>query len=65
MISINGKQINHVVNQTITALLEQQDYSTKKIVVELNGSIIQPTHFETTIIQNNDHLELISFVGGG
>lgn len=35
------------------------------IAVERNGMIVRRTEYDTTIIQPNDSLEVVRFVGGG
>nr|WP_321467773.1 sulfur carrier protein ThiS [uncultured Desulfobulbus sp.] len=38
---------------------------TGALVVELNQQIIKQEHWPTTELQDDDRLELLSFVGGG
>lgn len=64
MVKINGRELN-VAGNTLTAYLKTTDFDVKRIAVEKNGEIIPKTQYETTILQDGDCLEVVSFVGGG
>ena len=46
-------------------LLENLGYKPQLVVVELNGVIINPKVWISTIIKNGDCLEVVTIVGGG
>ena len=63
-IRINGQQLS-IRSHTIAELLMERALSPEALVVELNGEIIRQEHWPTAQLQDNDTLELLSFVGGG
>ncbi len=64
-ITINGIQKDVSNNLTLINLLTELKVDSKTIVVELNENIIKKTSYESTILNPNDKLEIVSFVGGG
>ncbi len=65
MINVNGEQVDQMVGKTLTDLLKVKTDMMQNVVVELNGEIIHRDQLDTKILVENDHVELISFVGGG
>jgi len=62
---VNGHQLDVTKEvQTIATLLQFLSLSSKIIIVEKNGQIIQETHYEEKI-QEGDSFEIVTFVGGG
>ena len=67
-ISINGKETTIAENnaRTIDSLLEELNVSQRLYVtVELNGTILERTAFETTPVKEGDEIEFLYFMGGG
>lgn len=65
MVRLNGEACNSYDNITITAMLEKENYDAQKVVVEINEEIIPRNSFDTHIINPDDTVEVLSFVGGG
>lgn len=65
MINVNGEQVNQMVGKTLADLLKAKTDMTQNVVVELNGEIIHRDELDAKVLVENDHVELISFVGGG
>lgn len=64
-IILNGKPEELTTNPDIETLLISRNIDLLKVVVEHNGTIIKSGSWKTTIIQEDDKLEILSFVGGG
>lgn len=62
---INGKESALERDITLNTLLEQMNYDIKKIAVMKNGEIVPKDQYSAEMINNNDSLEVVSFVGGG
>lgn len=64
-VKINGKDesINNTVN--LLELILSKNLCAEKIVVEHNLNILPKDKWQEVILQENDTLEIISFVGGG
>ena len=64
-INLNGSPKTITDSKTVAGLLQEFGVPIASVVVELNKTIIQPDCYATTSLQDNDHMELIRFVGGG
>ncbi len=67
-LKINGESKtieNHEENFLLEDLIQYLGYKPQLVVVELNGSIINPKDWISTKIKNGDCLEVVTIVGGG
>ena len=64
MVKINGEEWN-VAGKTIAEYLATTKYDPKRIAVERNGEIVPKAQYSSTVLQNGDSVEVVSFVGGG
>ncbi len=64
MVKINGELLD-IAGKTVAEYLAGTNYNTKRIAIEKNGEIIPKAQYDTTILQDDDALEVVSFVGGG
>ena len=64
MVKINGTELN-ISNQTVAQYLAENSYDLKRVAVELNGDILPKAQYESTLLQDGDTVEIVSFVGGG
>lgn len=64
MAKINGEFIG-TNGKTIAEYLSETNYDPKRIVIERNGEIVTKSQYAEMIIEENDVIEVISFVGGG
>ena len=64
MVTINGEdyEINGI---TLAEYLKTTNYDIKRIAVELNGDIVPKASYSATVLLDGDHVEIVSFVGGG
>lgn len=62
---INGNNVSLPEGTTLLAYLEQQQYRLDRIAVEHNGDIVPREQYGSLVLQENDTLEVVSFVGGG
>ncbi len=46
-------------------LIQNLGYQPQLVVVELNGTIINPKEWINTLIKDGDSLEVVTIVGGG
>ncbi len=63
MIILNGESCEKT--DTLLALLNEKNYRTDRIAVEINGVIIKKADYEKTTLNDGDKIEVVSFVGGG
>ncbi|MFR1842060.1 MAG: sulfur carrier protein ThiS [Oscillospiraceae bacterium] len=62
---INGKEIKLENETVLSGILEDQGFNLLKIAVMKNGDIVSKAEYDKTLINDNDSLEVVSFVGGG
>lgn len=63
-IKLNGEGYNTQV-RNIYDLLMELDIIPGRVAVELNLKIIKSDSYTETRIEDGDHIEVVSFVGGG
>lgn len=64
MVKVNGTELD-VAGKTVSEYLATTAYDPKRIAVERNGDIVFKSQYDDTILKDGDHLEIVSFVGGG
>lgn len=64
-IQLNGSIKTVPEAMTVTGLLQELGLASASVVVELNRAILQPESYATILLQDNDQVEIIRFVGGG
>ncbi len=64
MVKINGEEKN-TVGKTVAGYLKESGYDIKRVAVELNGDILPKAQYESTVLNDGDSVEIVSFVGGG
>ena len=50
---------------SLEAVIEQLGYHPRLVVVEFNGTILTPNHWQEQLVQEMDQLEIVTIVGGG
>jgi thiamine biosynthesis protein ThiS len=64
-ITVNGQSRQIAAGATVADLIAELGFAGKPIAVERNRAVIpKKTHAETAL-EDGDHLELVTFVGGG
>ena len=64
MVKINGTELD-IAGQTVAQYLETADYVRSRVAVELNGEIVPKADYDSTVLNDGDAVEVVSFVGGG
>ncbi|MDR3601103.1 MAG: sulfur carrier protein ThiS [Desulfosporosinus sp.] len=64
-IIVNGEPQETSSECTVFQLLENHAVTHKAAVVELNGNILKQEHWQSTLLQLGDRLEILVFMGGG
>lgn len=64
MVKINGKDLD-MAGRTISEYLSGTEYNMKRIAVERNGVIVRKASYDSTVLEDGDVIEVVSFVGGG
>ncbi len=62
---VNGKKEETAGQISLLEFLAAKKIDPDKVVVELNMTIIEKQFLADTMIQENDRIEILQFVGGG
>jgi thiamine biosynthesis protein ThiS len=63
-IQVNGQPKEIPDGTTVAQLIAQHNLTPQKVAVELNRRLLRSEKYDT-ILNPNDELELVTFVGGG
>lgn len=64
-ITLNGNAREVAEGRTLPALLAELGTGPEYVAVERNGEIVERTDFDGVVLQADDRLEIVRFVGGG
>ncbi|MCR5628126.1 sulfur carrier protein ThiS [Eubacterium sp.] len=64
MVKINGEMYDYA-NLSITDMLNKFNYNPKRVAVEVNLEIIPKSEYDNHILNDEDSVEVVQFVGGG
>ncbi len=64
MVYINGEQ-KDAAGTTVAEYLDALGLRRDRIAVELNEQIVSESAYAQTLLQDEDVMEIVSFVGGG
>jgi sulfur carrier protein len=64
-ITLNGEEFFCTQNQSLQNLIDKLGLDIKKVAVEKNLQIINATELAKEYLQENDKIEIVSFIGGG
>ena len=64
-IRLNGASHRLAEGATITALLEDAGFATRRVAVEVNGAIVPRSRHDTHALHEGDAVEIVQALGGG
>ncbi|MEC7091429.1 MAG: sulfur carrier protein ThiS [Pseudomonadota bacterium] len=64
-IVLNGEEINIADNLNVMGLIELYELPAIKVAVERNLEIVPKSAYVTTMLKENDKIEIVHFIGGG
>ncbi len=62
---VNGKEYALKENRSLVELLRELKVDPNRIVVEINYEIVNREDIEGRLLNEDDSIEIISFMGGG
>lgn len=62
---VNGKEMSFETEITVDNLLKSLGLDKDKVVVEVNFEIVPKEKYTERILNEEDKVEIVSFVGGG
>ncbi|EJW21835.1 thiamine biosynthesis protein ThiS [alpha proteobacterium IMCC14465] len=64
-IVLNGEEILIADNLNVSGLIDFFDLPASKVAVERNLEIVPKSAYVTTMLKENDRIEIVHFIGGG
>ena len=64
MVKINGENYEYA-GLSVLEMLTELGFSKERIAVEINCDIVPKADYSTTKLNEDDTVEVVSFVGGG
>ncbi|AOT68204.1 sulfur carrier protein ThiS [Geosporobacter ferrireducens] len=65
MIKVNGRDSDWEENLTVEKLLQNKRYTYPKIIVRINGELINREEYASTPIRDGDDVKVIHLLAGG
>lgn len=62
---INGVKKEYPPNLSVSEMLIREGFVKERVAVELNEEIVAKDVYDTTILEDEDVVEVVSFMGGG
>ena len=64
-IQINGENRDLADQSTLEDLVRELSLQPQRIAIELNHNVVRRNEWSETVLNNNDRIEIVHFVGGG
>jgi len=64
-VRLNGEETELERETTVDALIDRLGLGNQRIAVELNRNVVRRESWPSTLVAENDHVEIVQFVGGG
>lgn len=62
---VNGEIFEFREGMTVSNLITEMGFSETMVAVELNLDILSRDSFSSTVLKENDCIEVVRFIGGG
>jgi thiamine biosynthesis protein ThiS len=64
-VTINGEIKELESEVTLSRLLELFSLPSQRVAVELNREVVRRQAWDSTVVRDDDRIEIVHFVGGG
>ena len=64
-LTVNGKPVELPDGSTVTTLIAQLGMEPAKVAIERNQDVIPRRTWSEARLSDGDHIEIVTFVGGG
>jgi sulfur carrier protein len=65
IIEVNGEALDLPVNITVAELIKHLALAPERLAIELNRHVVRRSDWPQTLLNENDRIEIVHFVGGG
>jgi thiamine biosynthesis protein ThiS len=62
---VNGEQKHFETAVSLSELITQLDLPVPRIAIELNREVVRRSDWGSTMLRDDDRIEIVHFVGGG
>jgi thiamine biosynthesis protein ThiS len=62
---VNGEQKHFETAVSLSELITQLDLPVPRIAIELNREVVRRSDWGSTMLKDDDRIEIVHFVGGG
>jgi thiamine biosynthesis protein ThiS len=62
---VNGDEKDFGSDITLSDLIKQLDLPVPRIAIELNREVVRRSDWDSTMLKDEDRIEIVHFVGGG
>jgi thiamine biosynthesis protein ThiS len=62
---VNGEKRQIPENTNLVQLLEILKLASARVAIELNQNVVRRADWQNAVLQENDRVEIVHFVGGG
>jgi len=64
-IQLNGDSYEIILGTNLIELLNKLKIQKNKVAIEVNGEIVEKNKYSNLILNKNDKVEIVHFIGGG
>jgi len=64
-IQLNGDPFEIKIGTNLNDLLNKLKIQKNKVAIEINGEIIEKKKYQNLVLNKNDKVEIVQFIGGG
>ncbi|TWU35001.1 sulfur carrier protein ThiS [Novipirellula artificiosorum] len=64
-ITVNGQQVQIESSMSVQQMLDTVDVPPNYLAVEINANVVPREQYASTMVRDNDEIELVTLVGGG
>ena len=65
MITVNDNKIEYEEAMTVASILKKLNYVFPMLVIRKNGELVPRKHYDSTQVEDGDHLDIIHLISGG
>ena len=65
IIEVNGEALDLPLNITVAELIKHLALAPERLAIELNRQVVRRSDWPQTLLNENDRIEIVHFVGGG
>lgn len=62
---VNGEEKDFSAGISLSQLIAELDLPAARIAIELNREVVRRSDWGSTMLKNEDRIEIVHFVGGG